>query len=406
MIFSPRLQRVGTVENHSLVGRVPMKCTILNRNYPPGSGITGHSANELAKYLSAAGCEVHVVTVGGDYGGGGSLKLDVHGKVHTLRALYNGKNKLLRLFSSLVEGWKMARKAAFLNQGPLISMTDPPLLNFWVGRAAKKKSIPWIYWSMDLYPEAFCASGLVTTNNPFYRYIKGQLLQAPPSRLIALGPNQSKFIQQDYRNSLEPICLPCGITKTVEPSSIPEWAVKDGKVVLGYVGNVGEAHDDTFIKAVIDGLNPEKQRFVLVAYGSKSQSVLDYAKGRAGVIVLNRVEREHLQLIDVHVVTLLPEWDHVCVPSKAVSAVCEGASVFICCSELNDNWVLLKDAAWRVDVDSNPPKIVSQILDDLTMDKVMGKRERAKNISGELLELKSKAFEKILLAVKSLQNKD
>lgn len=378
-----------------------MRCTILNRNYPPGPGITGNSANELAGYLTSAGCEVHVVTVSGDYGGGGSMDINVHGTVHALKAIYNGKNKLLRLFSSLVEGWKMARKAASLNQGPLISMTDPPLLNFWVARAAKKKSIPWIYWSMDLYPEAFVASGLVTINNSFYKYIKQQLLQASPSRLIALGPNQSKFIQQDYRDSLEAICLPCGITKSIDPGITPDWAERDGKVVLGYVGNVGEAHDDKFIKAVIDGLNPEKHRFVLVAYGSKSQSVLDYARGREGVIVLHRVEREHLQLIDVHLVTLLPEWDHVCVPSKAVSAVCEGASVLICCSDLNDNWALLKDAAWRID--ANLPNDVGEFIDALTLDAVKLKRGRAKVVSQELLQLKGEAFEQIVSAVKSLQ---
>lgn len=381
-----------------------MKCTILNRNYPPNSGITGNSANELAGYLESAGVEVHIVTVGGNYQGGGAMDDEIHGTVHQLKALYNGKNKFFRLLSSLIEGWKMARKAAWLRQGPLISMTDPPLLNFWVSRLAKKNSIPWIYWSMDLYPEAFVASNLVTTNNPFYKYIKQQLLQAPPSRLIALGPNQSKFIQQDYRNSLESICLPCGITKSVEPGSIPDWAEQDGKMVLGYVGNVGEAHDDQFIRAVIDGVNPEKQRFVLVAYGSKSQSVLDYARGREWVIVLDRVEREHLQLIDVHVVTLLPEWDHVCVPSKAVSAVCEGASVFICCSELNDNWALLKDAAWRIDVDSDLPDGVGQFLDELTLDEVNLKRGKAKVVSRELLQLKGEAFEQIVLAVKFLQN--
>ena len=380
-----------------------MKCTILNRNYPPDSGITGNSANELAGYLEAMGCEVHVVTVGGSYAGGGSIVEGVHGTVHNLTAIYNGKAKLPRLLSSLIEGWKMARKAASLDKGPLISLTDPPLLNFWVSRIARKKSIPWIYWSMDLYPEAFVASKLLTARNPVYKYIRRQLLKARPSRLIALGPNQAEFIQQEYREPLEAICLPCGITQTTSSDNTPDWAKSDGKVVLGYVGNVGEAHDDRFIKAVIDGLDIKKHRFVLVAYGSKAQSVLDYAKGRQGVTVLERVAREHLQLIDVHLVTLLAEWDHVCVPSKAVSAVCEGASVYICCSELNDNWALLRDAAWRIDVDADMSNAVPEFLNALTKDDVNLARERAQTVSNELLRLKSKAFDQIADAVKVLQ---
>ena len=381
-----------------------MKCTILNRNYPPSSGITGHSANELAEYLEKAGIEVHIVTVGGKYQGGGAMNLDVSGTVHTLKDIYNGKNKLLRLLSSLIEGWSMARKAVSLGNGPLVSMTDPPLLNFWVSRLALRKRIPWIYWSMDLYPEAFVASRLVSAKNMVYRFLKRRLLNAPPSLMIALGPNQAKFISQDYADPIDTVLLPCGITQTERASSVPDWANEDGRIVLGYIGNVGEAHDADFIKAVIGGLDADKYCFVLVAYGAKSESVLDFAKNREGVVVLDSVAREHLQFIDVHLVTLLPEWDHVCVPSKAVSAVCEGCGVFICCSELNDNWKLLSDAAWRIDVNASFPDVVGSFLEELTIDEVNLKRSKARSVSLELLKVKQEAFEEIAQAVKSLQH--
>lgn len=381
-----------------------MKCTILNRNYPPGSGITGNSANELAVYLEQSGIEVHVVTVGGDYQGGGAMNAKIHGTVHALGHLYNGKNKLLRLFSSLFEGWKMARKAVSIGCGPIICMTDPPLLNYWVSRQAKRRSIPWIYWSMDLYPEAFCAGGLVNDRNPLYRFLKRRLLHAPPNALIALGPNQAELIQGEYSEAIETVILPCGIMQSQETSTFPDWAVSDGKIVIGYAGNIGEAHSDTFIKSVIDAIDPAKHRFVLSAYGSKAQAILEYAQGREGITVVHNVAREHLQLIDVHVVTLLPGWDHVCVPSKAVSAVCEGAAVFICCTKLNDNWALLHKAAWRVDVDCDLPRVVSEFITKLTSDDVKKARENALQVSTKLLQLKERAFEEISQYVKLLQH--
>lgn len=381
-----------------------MKCTILNRNYPPSPGITGNSANELAGYLEQSGIEVHVVTVGGDYQGGSVMDANIHGTVHVLGHSYNGKNKLLRLFSSLFEGRKMARKAVSIGCGPIICMTDPPLLNYWVSRHAKRRSIPWIYWSMDLYPEAFCAGGLVSDRNPLYCYLKRRLLQEPPSALIALGPNQAELIQSEYSDLIDTVVLPCGIFRSQETCTLPDWAVSDGKIAIGYAGNIGEAHSDIFIKSVIDAIDPAKHRFVLSAYGSKAQAILDYAQGREGVTVVHNVAREHLRLIDVHVVTLLPGWDHVCVPSKAVSAVCEGAGVFICCTELNDNWALLHEAAWRVDVDCDLPNVVSEFFTKLTSDDVKEARENALQVSTTLLQLKERAFEDITQCVKSLQH--
>ena len=380
-----------------------MKCTILNRNYPPDSGITGNSANELAGYLVQAGIDVRVITAGGNYQGGGALDAQVHGTVQTVGHLYNGKNKVLRLFSSFVEGRKMARKAVSVESGPILCMTDPPLLNYWVSRKARQRSTPWIYWAMDLYPEAFRAIGVVKAQNPIYRFLKRRLLQARPVGLIALGPKQAEFIQNEYTEVIQTVILPCGITQSREAQSRPAWAEGSEKIRFGYAGNVGEAHDERFIMADIDAISPDTHHFVLCAYGAKAKAVLDYARGREGVTIVETVAREHLQLIDVHVVTLVPQWDHVCVPSKAVSAVCEGSSVLMCCTASNDNWALLKDAAWRIDVDADLNLDVGKFIAQLTHDDLQSKRTMARQISAELLRKKEAAFAEIAQMIKSLQ---
>jgi hypothetical protein len=381
-----------------------MKCTILNRNYPPDSGITGNSANELAGYLVQAGIDVRVITVGGNYQGGGTVDTQIHGTVHTLAHLYNGKKKVLRLFSSFVEGWKMARKAVSLESGPILCMTDPPLLNYWVSRKARRRSIPWIYWAMDLYPEAFRAIGVVKAQNPIYRFLKRQLLHARPAGLVALGPKQAEFIQREYTEAIRTVILPCGITQSRDTQLRPTWAEESNKIRFGYAGNIGEAHDERFVMAVIDAINPDTHHFVLCAYGAKAQTVLDYALGREGVTIVDTVAREHLKFIDVHVVTLIPQWDHVCVPSKAVSAVCEGGSVLMCCSASNDNWALLKEAAWRIDVGADLNAEVSTFITQLTNDDLQSKRTLARQISEELLRKKEEAFADIAQMIKSLQS--
>ncbi len=372
-----------------------MDCVILNRNYPPGAAITGNSANELAAYLVSVGIKVQVVTVGGEYQGGGAVPVEVSSKVHTLGHLYNGKNKFIRLFSSLYEGWKMAGKAASLGVGPIICMTDPPLLNFWVARATRRRATPWIYWSMDLYPEAFAASQLVTRRNPVYGYLKRSLLQAPPTGLIALGPNQARFIKRDHAREIPTVVLPCGISRSEVAAAVPEWAAGDDRIILGYAGNLGEAHSSEFVRAVINSIDPARHRFILSVYGSGAAQLIEFARGREGVVIVDRVARDHLQFIDVHVATLLPGWDHVCVPSKAVSAVCEGAALFLCCSEETDNWALLQDAAWRIAVDDNIDLSVARVMSGLGRAEVTAKRQKARALSTKLLQTKAMAFEAI-----------
>src|SRR5690606_5416821 len=148
-----------------------MRCVLLNRNYPPGKGITGQSANELAGFLRDNGVDVHVITPGGAYAGGG-CEVEAVGTVHRIPKVYDGKKKLLRLMSSLIEGYRMVKEAERLNISPWICMTDPPLLNFWAARCARRTKRLWAYWTMDLYPEAFVAAGLCRTSNFLYRYVK------------------------------------------------------------------------------------------------------------------------------------------------------------------------------------------------------------------------------------------
>ncbi len=380
-----------------------MVCTILNRNYPPGLGITGSSANELAAYLESHGVEVHIVTCGGYYHGGAELKDTIHGQVHKLRSVYSGKNKLIRLFSSLYEGWKMARTAVALNKGPLISMTDPPLLNYWVARIARKKKIPWMYWSMDVYPEAFVAGKLITQKNPFYRYIKNQLTTSPPHMVIALGPNQLRYIVSALHEKPLDAVLPCGITAPQEKTDTPSWLNNDQKIYLGYIGNLGEAHDERFIKAVIDSINPDHHHLILAVYGSKAKSVLKYAERKPGVTNLDKVDRNHLGFIDIHLVSLLPTWDHISVPSKAVSAVCEGSSVLFCCSEENDNWEMLQEAGWRIEADANFSAVIPAFMNTLTNKDVLDKRQKAEKLSDHLQLMQDSAFKKILAVIGTMQ---
>jgi glycosyltransferase involved in cell wall biosynthesis len=382
-----------------------MRCTILNRNYPPNGGITGHSANELAGYLEGHGVEVEVITIGLTYGVTGGLGDKVYGSATSLKTLYSGKQRYLRLIASVIDGVRMANRAfTTAYGGPVICMTDPALLPCWVSRKAAKNNRPWFYWSMDLYPEAFLSSGLASEQNPVYRWLYKNTRASTPDTLIALGQQQADFIKSTFGPLKQTIILPCGISDVSgDNDDSPEWyrAISE-KIVFGYVGNLGEAHDADFIIEVMKSINPQTQHFILVGYGVKADKVCTQAYGIDGVTVLDRVEREHLRFIDVHLATLLPEWDHVCVPSKAVSAVCQGGCLILCCSEENDNWKLLYKASWRVDPRWPTNNSIPELIGRLSRAVVSAKKTHAQSVRSHLLDMKSQGFAHILEAIRQV----
>ena len=81
-----------------------------------------------------------------------------------------------------------SNKSSSLGISHLITLTDPPLLNYWVARLCRRRRIPWIYWSMDLYPEAFAAAGLAKPGGVLYRHFKKELLRSTPAlRSCSMG---------------------------------------------------------------------------------------------------------------------------------------------------------------------------------------------------------------------------
>tara|TARA_B100001250_G_scaffold413284_1_gene446929 strand:- start:1109 stop:2233 length:1125 start_codon:yes stop_codon:yes gene_type:complete len=370
-----------------------MTCVIVNRNYPPQKGITGHSANELAEFLLSRGIDVKVVHADGNYSGGGQLKNAIKGDVTRIRSFYSGKNKILRLIASLLEGRALIKYAIKKNPDVIITMTDPPLLQFWSGLYCSRKNIPWIYWSMDLYPEAFVAAKLISENNIFYKFLVNKITLSPPTGLIALGENQSEYIKKKYYNGRMPsVILPCGINHSKNKRKLFDFS---DKISFCYAGNLGEAHDETFLECFINHIDPHKHILVLAIYGSKAENVIDFAKNKEGIIFVDNIERDVMHQIDVHLVSLKPEWDHICVPSKAVSAISEGASIIFNCSNENDNWLLLNDAAWRVNAGEKLDEQILDLLNSINNEQIATKRRNAREISLRLEDVKMKALSDI-----------
>lgn len=369
------------------------KITIVNRHYPPNVNITGENAWDLANYLiEKHKIEVSIVHIDRKYEGGGNKREPV-GKVYPIKTIYEGNNKFLRYLSGILDGYNLIRKAAKLNNGPIIVMTSPPLLPMWASKFLGKKKLEWILWSMDLFPEGFAASNEISPTNFFYKYALKQTYKNAPRKIIALGPQQKKVLDKKYNKEIEHVILPCGVfldQNKIEKT--PSWKTHTNKIYLGYCGNCGHPHSVDFIKEVIDSVNPETQHLVLAVYGIKAAQVIDYAKGKPGVTILTGVPRNELHHIDVHLVTLVNSWTHVAVPSKAMSSVCSGATILFCGNKESDNWFLLQDAGWHVEDDLNLKQTVQKVVSSLNWEEIKIKKNNANRISAELNKLIQESY--------------
>jgi len=369
---------------------------IVNRDYPPYKGITGESAAELAKYLLDAGMEVNVIHVDSSYFGKNE---DVPvGNLFKVKALYHGENRIMRLFANLLSGYLLVRKSKKIACDVTIVMTDPSLLNMWASLLLKKKK--WILWSMDLYPEAFAAWGLISDKSFPYRLFYKLTVKNHPQAVISLGPLQTDFIKKRYNNrSIRYFQLPCGIFNIQDATSeIPSWAADPTRTCMGYIGNLGAPHSLDFLYAIVDRLDSKRFRLVVsvYGYGTKVQSLKQYVSGKEGIEVIPPVKREHLKYVDIHLASLFPQGTHISVPSKTVSSVCAGSAFVYYGKAESDNWVLLKEAGWLIPSEMNVIDGVENFYKNFSLKNLQDKKEAACKLSDKLNRDKAETLKEIL----------
>lgn len=349
-----------------------IKLCIVNRNYPPEKGATGYYASRLVNFLKKDdNFEISIVIVGS--------REDTK-DIKYVRGSYNGKVKWRRLFSTYFEGRKLIKKALSIDADVYVVMTDPPFLNYWSSKLLNNKK--WMLWSMDLFPEAFAANNLIDTNNILYRHYESSLRASPPNFIISLGDAQLEQLKKKYYPEIEGMSLPIGIREEDGYQvALRNREKAKTKIVFGYAGSIGEAHDAEAIISIIDNLIPQHHSFVLCCKGSKAAYVISRVKDMGHIVIKEELSEKELREIDIHVVSLLDKWTHICVPSKALSALQKARPVLFIGSEKSDTWQLINGAGWRLSKDYD----ILEFLKELTPEELTSKKNKANEVSLTLM---------------------
>ncbi len=349
-----------------------IRLCIINRNYPPNKGATGYYASRLVGFLKKDNrFKISIVTVG---------SRDDTNEIKYVRGSYSGKVKWRRLFSTYFEGRKLIKRALTIDADVYIVMTDPPFLNYWASKLLRDKK--WILWSMDLFPAAFAANNLIDPKHVLYKHYESSLKTSPPSFIISLGDEQLEHLKQLYYPRVMGLSLPIGIREEGERSKgLSKEVNTNTKIVLGYAGSIGEAHDAEVIIRIVKNLNPDHYSFLLSCKGSKSTYVASQLSDLEYVTIKDELSEKELGEIDIHVVSLIDKWTHICVPSKALSALQKSRPVLFIGSENSDTWQLINGAGWRLSEDYD----ILEFLSELTLQEVTLKKNRAKDVSLALM---------------------
>ncbi|MCS6822671.1 MAG: hypothetical protein NZ529_00125 [Cytophagaceae bacterium] len=370
--------------------------TIVNRHYPPNPGITGESAWDLAKYLiDNHDVEVRIVCIKKNDEGGGAIRKPV-GKVYAIPTLYKGKHSVFKSVAGITDGLLLILTSLFVRKGKIICMTSPPLLPFWASLFYRLFRVKWFFWSMDLFPEAFAAAKKMEPHSWLYKIILNITYSYKPELLISLGPNQCKYILNHYKAKPEFVILPCGVfIEYAKDTTTPDWAKHDGKIIFGYCGNLGTPHSVEFLKSFIECMNPSRHHLVLALYGIHAQEILSFAKNKSSISIVPQVPRTLLHHIDVHLVSLLPEFNHTAVPSKGMSAICTGGTMLFCGTTDSDTWHLLKDASWLIDLKMDMKEQLEIFFASITHEVLAGYKSKSLPLANSLYDMQMQAYAKI-----------
>lgn len=237
--------------------------------------------------------------------------------------------------------WRLARAGDLL-----IVKTDPPLLSVALAPVARLKKASLINWLQDLYPELALKLGvraltpvaplLVAARNASLRMAVCNVVIGERMRLrleaLGVAPERIETIPNWCDDEL---------ISSIPPESNPlrsAWGLQD-RLVIGYSGNLGRAHEFATLLGAADELRDERGIVFLFIGGGHLTPRLKAEVERKGLGEMFQFRPyqdvsllpQSLSVPDVHWISLQPAMEGLIVPSKFYGVAAVGRPTFAIC---------------------------------------------------------------------------
>ncbi|QDU72717.1 glycosyltransferase family 4 protein [Mucisphaera calidilacus] len=398
-----------------------MRVLILNQPFYPDVAATAQHAHDLGRYLVERGHEVDVVASRSIYGEtGASLParervdgIDVH---RVGMSVFGKKGIAARLADFLLFYDLAALKVLTLPRADVVvTLTTPPFIGLVGATLRLLRGSRWVYWGMDLYPDVPVALGVMKPDGWLtlgFEWLNRWLMRAC-DRTVALGRCMKRLIVSKgvSAENVEVI----GVWAANEParrdpaasSYRGAWGL-DGRFVVMYSGNLGLAHDaETLIAAAERLRDREDIRFVFVGSGKRMAEIRERVEALPNAQIYGYQPRERLEdllsMADVHLISQLPSFTGVVVPSKLYGIMAAGRpSLFVGPEDAEVALELAESGAGlRIDVGDVDGLVsgIESLAGDREGCRAMGDRALAATRSRHAVEHRCAAWERLLVEV-------
>lgn len=340
-----------------------MRIIFLNRYFYPSQAPTGILLSDLAFALSKRGASVVVITSRLTYEESDTLLprretirgVDVYRVWTTHRGRSGFLGRSLDYVSFFVAAawrlWRIARP-----NDVIVAKTDPPLLSVMAAPIVWLRGARLVNWLQDIFPEVAEA---LKVGGPFGKFaftlirpLRNWSFGFARLNVVVAGGMAEHLRREGIAGEKIRIISNWSGGTPLAPIAAPanelrrNWEL-NGQFVVGYAGNLGRPHDlDTIIEAITllrelalrSPPNNVAQRITFVFIGGGIQraklerEVLQRRLANVRMYAYQPRERlaETLSVADVHLISLNPELEGLCVPSKFYGIAAVGRpSLFI-----------------------------------------------------------------------------
>ena len=355
-----------------------MHVLILNQTFYPDVAATAQHMWDLARHLEVAGHDVTAITSRTVYGSTERFanaherigRINIHrvnqtsfGKRHTVGRMADFLSYYVTAF---------AKMQSLPAPDVIVSLTSPPMISLLgllqsrVRQTSSGRRVAFVNYVMDLFPDAAVAMEVLKPKSMLTKLMR-RLARASFDHcdaVIALGQDMKSRISNTYDVPHEKIHVVQPWIDSTEifprprtPNALrAELGLSDDVCVVLYSGNLGAAHDvQTLISAIDRTRDDAHLHWCFTGSGTGMKQLKQWADQTSPpqLTLLPYQPRERLgellALGDVHLVSQLPAFTGIVVPSKLFGIMAAGrASIFVGPDDSEVGRILIKHRAGDV----------------------------------------------------------
>lgn len=336
----------------------------INQHYWPDNAATALALTDLAESFAQKGHRVSVICSRYLYDFSGSVlsEFEIKNKVEIYRVNQTnfGRHSHEGRLKDYASFFVLALFKSFqLKPDCLITLTTPPLLGT-IGFIHKLiRNTRFVYWCMDLHPEAEVAANLFSVKSAIYTIIfkLHEKILFSADRIIPLSDNMSLLLGKYHveEKKLKKISIWSDSNEIKAQSnslmrnSLPEWL--KNRFIVHYSGNLGLAHNpDCLLKVIIHARQDAEIGFLFTG-GGPQMPVLRQRVSELGLTNVHfkpYVDRDELSdsmaCGDVNWLTLSSSFEGIAYPSKLIGYMASAKPVIFIGDKNADSAKLIKQA--------------------------------------------------------------